>query len=250
MRIKKLEIDGFRCLQNFSILFEDDLTVIVGENDCGKTTLVDCLKTITQNKLVELDDFSYGSNQITLSIEIEDFIFDKVYEKQNESINPLPMTAKPSPDFLTTSRSLLSAEDFDIQTPSNVEIVKSRARLFGIPVRANSNIGNLRQAVLERINQHLADQTLKIENAQFPSFNNIQLDGKHFENVSSFFKEVFLKEKQSDIWKEKINGDATVESFIKEKIESYSDEISTKMNERGIKDKIRNYSGKGSDKIR
>ena len=54
----------------------------------------------------------------------------------------------------------------------------------------------------------LSDQSqLLIENAIFPKFNNIQLDGKHFENVPAFFKEVFLREKQANIWSEKINND-------------------------------------------
>jgi len=241
MKIKKLEVDGFRCLQDFCIAFEDDLTIVVGENDCGKTSLVDCLKIITQNKPVEIDDFSYGANRIVLSIEIEDFVFDKVYEKQNEVINPLPMKARPSLDFLTACKSQLESGDFDIQVPNNAEIVKYKARLFGFTVRANSNVANLRQAVLERIDQHLADETLRIENAQFPNFNNIQLDGKQFENVSLFFKEVFLKEKQSDIWKEKIDAETSLEDFIRTKIDGYSDEISTKMNESGIKDKIRMF---------
>ena len=38
MRLQNLEVDGFRCLSNFKVIFEEDLTLIVGENDCGKTS--------------------------------------------------------------------------------------------------------------------------------------------------------------------------------------------------------------------
>ena len=38
MKIKKLTVDGFRCLLGFEVKFEDDLTVIVGENDAGKSS--------------------------------------------------------------------------------------------------------------------------------------------------------------------------------------------------------------------
>ena len=230
---------GFVAFKNTVISFEDDLTVIVGENDTGKSSLVDCLKVITQNKTVELDDFNYDTNTIRLNIEIENFVFEKVYKKENDEITQLPMEAKPSLDFLNGSKAELESGGFDNQAPNNAEKVKGIARIFGILVRANSNIENLQRSVMERIDQHLADPTLKIENAQFPEFNNIQLDGKQFENVSSFFKEVFLKEKQSDIWQERIDEDTTIEDFIKGKIDSYSDEISTKMNERGIKDKVK-----------
>jgi putative ATP-dependent endonuclease of the OLD family len=62
MKIKNLSINGFRSLKNLNISFEDDITVIVGENDSGKSSLIDCLKTITQNKPVESDDFNYDSD--------------------------------------------------------------------------------------------------------------------------------------------------------------------------------------------
>jgi putative ATP-dependent endonuclease of the OLD family len=238
MKIKTLRIDGFRCLQGLEISFEDDITIIVGENDSGKSSLVDCLKVITQNKSVELDDFHYDTDTIRLSIEIENFVFYKAYRRENDTIEQLPMEAKPSLDFLHSSKVEFSAEGFDLQIPENNENLRSIARVFGLTVRANSNMGNLRQSVLEQIDLYLADSTLKIENAQFPKFNNIQLDGKQFENVSSFFREVFLKEKQSDIWQEKIDEDTTIEDFIKGKIDSYSEEISAKMTERGIKDKV------------
>ena len=81
MKIKKVTVDGFRCLQELEISFEDELTVIVGENDAGKSSLVDCLKVITQNKSVEFDDFNYDTDTIKLSIEIENFVFYKNFFK-------------------------------------------------------------------------------------------------------------------------------------------------------------------------
>ena len=47
MKIKKITVDGFRCLLDFEVTFEDDLTVIVGENDAGKSSLVECLKVVS-----------------------------------------------------------------------------------------------------------------------------------------------------------------------------------------------------------
>lgn len=43
--IKRIVIDNFRCLQqNVEIKFENDITLIVGENDAGKTSLVEAMK--------------------------------------------------------------------------------------------------------------------------------------------------------------------------------------------------------------
>ncbi|MBI5944309.1 MAG: AAA family ATPase [Chloroflexi bacterium] len=239
MKLKKIIIDGFRCLQNLEISFEDNLTVVVGENDAGKSSLIDCLKVITQNKPVEIDDFNYNKNTITISVEIENFVFYKSYKLEEKTVKQQPMEAKPSESFLTLSKTNLEAEGIDIASPENDQKIRGLARIFGLTVRSNSSITNLHRSVLEKINEYLTDSSLKIENAQFPKFNNIQLDGKHFEDISSFFKEVFLKEKQSDIWQEKINEETTIEDFVRERIDSYSAEISEKMTERGIKDKVK-----------
>src|SRR5690606_39931822 len=61
-----------------------------------------------------------------------------------------------------------------------------------------------------------------------------QLDGRHFENVSGFFKEVFLKGKQSEIWDEKITEDQTIEEFVKDKINSYSSHIEQSIKATGV----------------
>ncbi len=240
MKIKKLSINGFRSLKSLIISFEEDITVLVGENDSGKSSLIDCLKVITQNKPIEFDDFNYDSNKIDLQIEIEDLVFIKVYEKDGETnIREMPLVAKPTREYINKIRNELMAEDFDITQPESEAWLKSLAKLFNITVRSNSVIANLKASILEKTNESLEDPDFKIENAQFPSFNNIQLDGKQFENVSSFFKEVFLKEKQSSIWKEEIEPGNTIESFIKTRIDNYSEEITTKMNESGMKDKIK-----------
>lgn len=43
MKIKKLHLKNFRCFENFSIEFEEDLTVIVAENGKGKTAVLDAV---------------------------------------------------------------------------------------------------------------------------------------------------------------------------------------------------------------
>lgn len=239
MKINKLLVKGFRSLQDCTIMFENDLTVIVGENDGGKTSLIDCLKIITQNQPVEVDDFNYNSQTIELQVEIEDFIFKKVYKKDSATIDSLPMEAKPTRNFLERLKTELESNEFNLTNQRNQEKIKSTAKLFGFTVRSNSALTTLRENILRTINDNTDNPNFKIENAQFPNFNNIQLDGKHFENVSSFFKEVFLKERQNSIWQEQIDENKTIETFIKEKIDGYSEEVANKMNDSGMKDKIK-----------
>lgn len=238
MKILKMKIDGFRCLTNVTIDFEPGLTVIVGENDRGKSSLIDCLKVITQNRQVELDDINYDSNELTIDIEIENLVYRKKFKKENNLVQQLPMIVIPTESYLSTIQLKINDESFDISIPENQEEVKQIARLFGLVVRSNSNITNLIQAINDIILEKRKEGVFEIENVKFPLFNNIQLDGKQFENVSSFFKEIFLKERQGQIWNEKVNETTTIEEFVREKIDSYSADISTELHEKGILEKM------------
>lgn len=237
MKIKSLSIDGFRSLLNFKVSFEENLTVIVGENDSGKTSLIDCLKIITQNKSVELDDFNPDKDKISLKIEVNELAYEKVYETRNNEIIANSLVARPtSINYLKRIRH--DCNSMDLEKEDKKDKIKDYARIFGIPVRSNSNLETLKNNILSIIDNNINNPEFKIEAAKFPEFNNIQLDGRRFENVSAFFKEVFLKEKQKSIWNEKINEETTIEQFIVNTVDRFSEEISREMNCKGIKDKI------------
>lgn len=234
MRIKRLKVDGFRSLVDFEITFDEGLTIIVGENDSGKTSLIDCLKVITQGRSVTLDDLTYGKDQLTIEIEIDDSIFNRVYERSNNSIREISFHEIPTPASLDKILERLNSNQSNEQ---DKDYIFETARRFGLTVRANSNLDNLKKGILEKIGDHT--ENLVIQNATFPRFNNIQLDGRQFENISDFFKEVFLKEKKSSIWQERIDEDFTIEDFVKDRISGYSEEISQQLEDLGILDKMR-----------
>ncbi|MEZ4683163.1 MAG: AAA family ATPase [Caldilineaceae bacterium] len=230
MKIKKVSVNGFRCLLNFHIDFDDDLTVVVGENDAGKSSLIECLKLITQGRGIELDDFNHDRSRIEISVETEDFSFRKCYEKAENTVINGNLVASPTPEYVVKIKNWLDDDNLDLALDEEQAKVKQVAKTIGIVVRANSNIGNLKSSILQKF----STEKVEIDGATFPSFNNIQLDGKHFENVSGFFKEVFLKGKQSEIWDENISDNKTIEEFVREKIDSYSQHIEVSIIETGI----------------
>jgi len=230
VKIRKLSVNGFRCLLEFCVDFDEELTVIVGENDAGKSSLIECLKVITQGRTIELDDFNHDINSIEISVETDDFVFRKSYQRNDDLIEQQNLIAVPTPDYVTRVTGWLQSDELNISLDEDQGQIKNIAKTLGITVRSNSKIENLRTSILER----LGGENVEIEGASFPSFNNIQLDGKHFENVSGFFKEVFLKGKQSEIWDERISEDKTIEEFVREKINSYSQHIEQSITETGI----------------
>jgi putative ATP-dependent endonuclease of OLD family len=64
MHITHFRAKGFRCLHDTDWIPLHDLTVLIGENDGGKTATIDALEILLGNKQPDLEDFSFvpGSN--------------------------------------------------------------------------------------------------------------------------------------------------------------------------------------------
>lgn len=59
VKIKTLKIKNFRLLHDISLQLEDDTTVVVGRNNCGKTSLSDIIrKFLSERSTFQIEDFS------------------------------------------------------------------------------------------------------------------------------------------------------------------------------------------------
>ena len=59
MRIKNIQVRNFRMLAEASINLEDDITLIVGRNNTGKTSLLEIIKMLTsKDDSLSFEDFS------------------------------------------------------------------------------------------------------------------------------------------------------------------------------------------------
>lgn len=234
MKIKQIEIDGFRCLCDLTVTFEDTITLIVGENDSGKSSLIKCLDLLTDDYSLEHDDFNYEKDEIKIKLTTKDYEFIKEYKKDESPAGKLII--KPNQSFIDTTKeyiSSLSDEFTDIQ----IDTIKNMSKTFGLTVRSNSNINTL----IDQLNSKLIEDEIIISNGHFPNLNKIQLNGKQFENVESFFKEVFIKDKQDEIWNTKVQDDKTIKDFIQEELDDYSKLISNELETKGIKKKLKQY---------
>ena len=68
LKLKYLEIKGLKCYENSGIIPFHDLTVFIGENDAGKSTILDALEYFLSNKTIPLE--LYRDNVDTAEIEI------------------------------------------------------------------------------------------------------------------------------------------------------------------------------------
>lgn len=65
MRIKDITVQNFRLLENVEICLEDDITLIVGRNNSGKTSLTELFRRLLDDKSPKfrIEDFSLGSHE-------------------------------------------------------------------------------------------------------------------------------------------------------------------------------------------
>lgn len=240
VKIKQLEIDGFRCLCNLTIAFENDITLIVGENDSGKSSIIRCLNLFTEDYSLELDDFNYGREEIKVKLVTEDFEFIKKYSK--EKFPDSSFIIKPSQKFIQETKEFLNSLPGSL-TEAQESKIKDLAKMFGLTVRVNSSIQTLKNQLVSK----LSEDEITISNGRFFGLNKIQLDGKQFENVEFFFKEVFLKDKQANIWDTKIQDEKTIKEIIQEELDRYAKSISENLESKGIKEKLKQYLNRLTD---
>ena len=113
------------------------------------------------------------------------------------------------------------------------------ARIFGISVRGNIKTETIKEKVKEKLSnlQKSGDYIDGI----IPEYNIYFLDGKYFEDLSKFFQVIFFKEKSKSIWKEEVKDGKTIEDVIREKLEEYATSLESKIDERGISEKLKNF---------
>lgn len=68
MKIKKIEVKNYRLLKIFSLDLEDELSLVIGKNNCGKTSLLTVLDRFLNNKKLTSNDFNLDYKKQLLDI--------------------------------------------------------------------------------------------------------------------------------------------------------------------------------------
>ena len=57
MKLTKIEIKNFRLLTNVVLDIDNNMTLIVGKNNSGKTSFMNFLSLINENKIISFNDY-------------------------------------------------------------------------------------------------------------------------------------------------------------------------------------------------
>jgi len=82
MKIKQIKVKNFRLLDEAVLNIEDDITLIVGKNNTGKTSLFEAINIFTKDKQeISFEDFSQNSYQVFSECEV---IYDSLKAEDND----------------------------------------------------------------------------------------------------------------------------------------------------------------------
>ena len=92
--------------------FNKGLNVIIGENDAGKTSLIDSLKILFGKKKIDSNDFNEIENPVTIELEDIDYTYF-MESKVNEDTLINTYKIKPSVEKSNEIKEELNSEEFN-----------------------------------------------------------------------------------------------------------------------------------------
>ena len=120
MKLAQLKVTNFRCYKEETVLALDDLTVIIGKNDAGKSSLFDAMEIFFNTKKPEIDDLSVGVDTQKIRIACA---FDEVPE---ENIIDTKYNTNLASEYLVNKNKYLEiVKEFDC----NVQPIKEKVLL-------------------------------------------------------------------------------------------------------------------------
>lgn len=79
MKIKKINVHNYRLLKNFSLDLEDNLSLVIGKNNSGKTSLLTILNKFLNSGKFRSNDFNLNYKKILLNFMTNDFPSENDY---------------------------------------------------------------------------------------------------------------------------------------------------------------------------
>ena len=221
MKIERIQVRNFRILKDFDVDFEDDLSVVIGKNNVGKTSFLVILEKFLSTTKPEFafDDFSISEQKMICSLEgttfssktyIEPSLSIKLYISYQEtddigdaSIFLLDLDEKINV-FIISLEYILSYEkylklvsDYE-ENKANISARKFRdfiaqniPRYFTLQTRAleYDNESNFKEISLDMVHKVISMQTIgakrDVENEQGRSKSLSSLANKYYKNIDS-----------------------------------------------------------------
>lgn len=199
--------------------FNNGLNVIIGENDAGKTSLIDSMKILLNEARIDLDDFRDKSKEVIIELKTSDEIYKMTIHPEGlKSI----LESKPSKEKCEKIQGEINSEEFAEKLEEEQrEIIKGYCKIFAVTYRTNAKIETLITNINAKIEELFENNSfIEPKEIKYPiSF----LGSRTFENTNSFFDNTFFKELKQNIWNHKIEN-KSIKDHLTTELNKFKDE--------------------------
>jgi len=201
MKINNVSIKNFRLLDDIKLNIEDDITLIVGKNNTGKTSLFEVINMfISEKNSFSFHDFSQASyDQFESCFKIFEAISNEGDEKKREEIEEILINSMPCIQLIIQleydkkSDSLINVSEFisDLEDEQNSAIIKlfykskESIKLFNSFASRKEKEQNLIQWLNENITSHYEIKCFGGNNLIDENFRRKLLTVLNFETVQA-----------------------------------------------------------------
>jgi len=251
MKIKRIRVKNFRSLKDVTVEFEDGLTCIVGENDSGKTSLIDCIRIFSEVSpcRVNVEDFyKYtvdGEQTQEREIEIQIDLSDgtsilKKFLKNDESVaeeRKVFYVKERIEEEISRIESSLSDDQKDKRL-RELEDSSLRDALINLATKTLGGSISQNKKVLNLI-RDMKNKIAEVDSSHIESTSEHKiyvycLDNRTIESPEKTIEELFLRELGKEVWEAVVDeSGTTIKQLVEKKIENMREE-----KEREFKNKV------------
>ena len=147
--------------------FNKGLNVIIGENDAGKTSLIDSLKILFGKKKIDSNDFNEIEKPVTIELEDIDYTYF-MESKVNEDTVTSIYKIKPSIETIKEIKEELESEEFNnLEESEQKKILKKHSFTFNITYRSNSRVETLKENILKALEK---EDFTEVKSLNYPNY--------------------------------------------------------------------------------
>lgn len=188
MKIVKIEISNFRLLKSFTLDLEDEISLVIGKNNTGKTSILACLEKLviqSDKKAISFNDFN-----VELKSYLENILLGKEEIPQIESYVPLGIQLK-----------------IYIKYTHRDDLVKISPLIMSLDPKDDNVVLSFEYKIsFEKL--HELKRVYDIENSKYDNDPNLYLQEKYSEYFGTITKKSLLHNDHTqfiDLRKEGIN---------------------------------------------
>ena len=227
MSLTSLSVRGFRSLADVEIDFDPSITILVGENDAGKTSIMRCIDLALGATQPDPGDLTHGHDAMEVTLRFDGVELIRGWRRIDTQVEPSEVCLSLSSSYRQELVAELEAETFDVNDPDCATRVRDIALLVGTQVRANSNMHNVKGRIIEALTSDTPTFTGSVDHLA----EIVRLDGRQLDDASQFFDRLFMTELKRHIWAERLDDGATILEHVARRVDEHAVTVSTQMND-------------------